>query len=115
MNVDDYITSLKSPQREIVGELRRLVREAAPAVTESIKWGMPVFEQDGLVCYIGSASEHVRFGFYRGAELADPDAILEGTGKGGKHVKIRTRGDVPKSSLISLVKAAVELNRSRRQ
>ncbi|MFQ5925498.1 MAG: DUF1801 domain-containing protein [Dehalococcoidia bacterium] len=115
MTVDDYIANLKSPQREIAEELRRLVKEAAPGVTESIKWRMPVFEQDGLVCYIDSTKEHVRFGFYRGAELPDPDGILEGTSKVGRHIRMRDLSDIRKSSLINLVTAAVRLNRSRSQ
>lgn len=110
MTVDDYIANLKSPQREIIEELRRIVKEAAPEATESIKWHMPVYEHHGLLCYIDSAKEHVRFGFYHGAELPDPDRLLEGTSKTGRHIYLRALSDIPKRPLTNLVKAAVLLN-----
>lgn len=110
MTVDEYIAKLGSPQREVVEGLRRIVKEAAPAATESIKWRMPWFEQNGLLCYIDSAKGHVRFGFYRGAELPDPEGLLEGTGKTGRHIKVRDLKDILRGPLTSLVKEAVRLN-----
>ena len=108
--VDEYIAGLKSPQTEIVRRLRRLVQEAVPDAVESIKWRMPVYEQSGLLCYIAAAKEHVRFGFYRGAELGDPAGVLdEGSGK-GKHIRLRTVEEIPKQELSVLIQAAAALN-----
>ena len=110
MTVDEFIAGLASPQHEIAQELRGIVREAAPEAAEDIKWRMPVFEQDGLLCYIASAKEYVRFGFYQGARLADPDGVLEeGSGK-GKHIRLTAVADIPSGALADLVRAAVVLN-----
>jgi hypothetical protein len=32
---------------------------------------------------------HVNVGFFRGAELSDPNGLLQGTGKFMRHVKLR--------------------------
>ena len=73
---------------------------------------MPVYEQSGLLCYIDSAKEHVRFGFYRGAELPNSDRLLEGNSKTGGHIKLRALNNIQRSSLTNLVKAIIFLNNS---
>jgi hypothetical protein len=43
--VDDAIASYPEPQRAIVIALRALIREAAPQLDESVKWGKPFYGQ----------------------------------------------------------------------
>ena len=49
---------------------------------------------------------HVNVGFFRGAELADPDGLLEGTGKFMRHVKLRPGQPVDDAALKRLIRAA---------
>ena len=49
---------------------------------------------------------HVNVGFFRGAEIADPHGILEGTGKFMRHVKLRPEQDVDAAALIRLIETA---------
>lgn len=49
---------------------------------------------------------HVNVGFFRGAELADPDGLLEGTGKFMRHVKLRPGSRVDEAALMRLIRAA---------
>src|SRR5438045_6097355 len=39
--------------------------------------------------YVNVFTSHVNVGFFRGAEIDDPDHLLEGTGKLMRHVKLR--------------------------
>ena len=55
---------------------------------------------------------YVNLGFYQGAELADPKRLLEGTGKGLRHVKIRTLADANRPPVRALVAAALARRRS---
>jgi len=50
--------------------------------------------------------DYGRLGFMGGAQLADPDQVLEGTGKRLRHVKIKTLKDASHPALKRLVKAA---------
>jgi hypothetical protein len=56
--------------------------------------------------YVDAFSAHVNVGFYRGADLADPAGLLEGSGKAMRHVKIRPGAPVDETALIALIKAA---------
>jgi hypothetical protein len=108
--VDDYIKRLESPMREIAEELRHIVREAAPQAKEAIKWGMPVYERNGNFCAIdGSRRSYVNLQLFQGASLPDPEGLLEGTGKGMRHVKVRELEGIPKDALKRLVREAARL------
>ena len=109
-NVDAHVAQLDPPVRELVEALRKVVREAAPEAKESLKWGTPCYERNGLLCSIHSARGYARLQFFRGASLADPAGLLEGAGKGMRHVKVRSADSIPSVALRALVREAVRLN-----
>lgn len=108
--VDAFIAGLDSPVKEVAEALRRLVGEAAPEARETVKWGFPTWEQNGLMCSIAPARGYARLQFFRGADLRDPDGLLEGTGIGMRHVKLRSADSLPLDALQALVKEAVRRN-----
>ncbi len=108
--VDGYVASLEGWQAEVVSELRRIVREAAPRATESIKWAQPVYEDNGPFCWIKAHTGHVNIGFWRGAQLTDPKGLLEGDGDRMRHVKIANPKDINRTALKAFVREAVKLN-----
>jgi hypothetical protein len=61
---------------------------------------------DAAYGYVDAFKAHVNVGFFRGAELADPDGLLEGTGKFMRHVKISPERDVNAAALIKLIETA---------
>ena len=56
--------------------------------------------------YVGAFKAHVNVGFFRGAELPDPDGLLEGTGKMMRHVKLRPGRSLDETALSALIEAA---------
>ena len=50
--------------------------------------------------------EDVNVGFFRGAEIADPDGLQEGTGKFMRHVKLRPESKVDARALMKLIETA---------
>ena len=111
--VDAYIQSLPADKGEIVTALRALVRAAAPKASESIKWAQPVYEVSGPVVWIKAHKQHVNVGFWRGAELPDPQGLLEGDGDRMRHVKLTSLKDIKKGALTAFIKAAVKLNQEK--
>jgi hypothetical protein len=107
-----YIARLPAAQQEIAVALRELIRKAAPQLEETVKWGYPCFLGSEKVCSIMAFKDHVNLAFFRGAELADPHGLLEGTGKGMRHVKFRSVSDIRAKTLAALVKAAAQLEGS---
>ncbi len=107
--VDDHIAGLPPLQKEIASALRQIIRKTVPALAETIKWGMPCYVGTGNVCSIMAFQSHVNLAFFRGVELTDQDGLLEGTGKGMRHIKIRSRQDIRRAAISTLVKQAANL------
>ncbi len=61
---------------------------------------------DAAFGYVNAFKDHVNVGFFFGALLKDPARLLEGTGKRGRHVKLRPGRDVDAAALAELVDAA---------
>jgi len=53
--------------------------------------------------YVNAFTAHVNVGFFRGAELADPSELLEGSGKLMRHVKLGPDRVVDASALNELI------------
>lgn len=94
MTVDEYIDGLQPKVRDLVMELRSIVRETVPEATESIKWKMPVYEHKKLLCFIAGHKTYASLGFYRGSQLADPEGLLEGSGKVIRYTHVRELADI---------------------
>jgi hypothetical protein len=56
--------------------------------------------------YVNVFKAHVNVGFFRGAVLADPAGLLEGTGKFMRHVKLKPEQEVDAPALAKLIAAA---------
>lgn len=56
--------------------------------------------------YVDAFKAHVNVGFFRGAEIADPDGLLEGTGKLMRHVKLRPGDTLDSQALANLIETA---------
>ena len=111
--MDRYIAALPAKQRKIAIELRRMIGIAAPKSEEAVKWNYPWYIENGYVCYISGQSGYVNLGFARGAELDDPKGLLEGAGKGMRHVKVHSLDELQdtETRLKTMIRQAVKLNR----
>src|SRR5579864_4714807 len=61
---------------------------------------------DAGFAYVNAFRAHVNVGFFRGAEIADPEGLLEGTGKFMRHVKLRPGRDFNSPALMKLIQTA---------
>ena len=61
---------------------------------------------DAAFAYVNAFTAHVNVGFFRGAEIADPEGLLEGTGKFMRHVKLGPGRDLDATALTRLVETA---------
>lgn len=110
--IDGWFAKQPQPQRAIAEILRELIREAAPDATASLKWGMPFFENGGMMCAIGGHKGHVNL-ILSGPPDAfpDPDGRLAGDGKTGRHLKLRTVEEIPRPAVKRWLKIAAKLAR----
>jgi len=61
---------------------------------------------EAAFAYVNAFTAHVNVGFFRGAEIADPEELLEGNGRFMRHVKLGPGRDVDAGALRRLIKAA---------
>ncbi len=61
---------------------------------------------DAAFGYVNAFTAHVNVGFFLGAEIADPQGLLEGTGKFMRHVNLHRERDVDVAALMSLIETA---------
>lgn len=84
-----------------------LMRACGDDVKELLHDGHPTAcVADAAFGYVNAFKAHVNVGFFRGAEIADPAGMLEGTGKFMRHVKLRPDRDVNAEQLMKLIRTA---------
>ncbi len=110
--LDALVASLDPTLAPSVKALRKLVNSTAPELRECVKWGNPfwVGKKDCIMLML--YEDHVNLGFVRGVELQTRFPILEGTGKGFRHIKIRSTKDALNPVLPSIIRNAVKLDSS---
>lgn len=91
-----------------------VMRACGDDVRELLHDGHPtVCVEDAAFAYVNVFTAHVNVGFFRGAEIADPERLLEGTGKFMRHVKLKPDHDVDATALMKLIDTAYTDMRGR--
>jgi hypothetical protein len=114
--VEGFFAKQPPNLRAILEELRKLVLEAAPDATSSLKWGMPVYAIDGtIMCVLGGHKSHVNLvlsgppGTY-----ADPAGRLTGEGKTGRRLSLTTLAELPRAEVRAWLRTAAKVARDKR-
>jgi hypothetical protein len=110
---EDAVAKAGPHARQLAYELRALVAALMPDVVE-VPWpkmrmasyGVGPKKKSEHFCYISTQKHDVNLGFYYGAELPDPEGLLEGTGKLLRHVKVREAKAIRRRALRRLLKVA---------
>jgi hypothetical protein len=101
--------------RDLASRTRSLIFDFYPEVVE-VPWprqnvagyGVGPKKMSEHFCYIALHEDHVNLGFNQGAELPDPEGLLEGPGKMLRHTKITESEDLQDPALGRLLKAALD-------
>ena len=108
---DPAVSAWLNERSDELGALARcwfdVIRNCGEDVRELLHDGHPTAcVADAAFAYVDAFKAHVNVGFFRGAELADPAGLLEGTGKYMRHVKLRPENDVEVEALTNLIEVA---------
>jgi len=108
--IDAYIEKSADFAKPILTQLRATVHETCPDCEETMKWSMPHFEYNGLMCGMAAFKRHATFGFWKGS-LVMPEggeAAKDGMGQFGK---IASVADLPpKKTIAGYIRKAMTLN-----
>jgi uncharacterized protein YdhG (YjbR/CyaY superfamily) len=100
--VNIYIEKQKSPQREILQEVRKIFVETLPDCQEKIMWGVITFAEGKF--YIAAMRNRVHVGFAVTGLSKEEIGLFEGNGKTMRHIKVPTIESIDKESLVKLIK-----------
>jgi len=79
-------------------------RNCGVDVNELLHDGCPTACVDGAAFgYVNVFKQHVNVGFFTGAFLDDPQALLQGSGKRMRHVKLRPDTEIDTQALADLI------------
>jgi uncharacterized protein YdhG (YjbR/CyaY superfamily) len=104
-----WFDTLRPEQRDTAQRLRDVVIEAEPALEPTIKWGNLVFSHAGShALAIVVHKDHANLQVFNGTRLYERFPMLEGTGKGLRHLKQRYRTPVDAELVTALAHASVD-------
>ncbi len=82
--IDEYQSAFSPKVKNLLKDLRKAIRQAAPDAEELISYNMPAFKYHGILVYYAAHTEHI--GFYPGSsvviEFFKKDLVKYKTSKG---------------------------------
>ena len=113
--IDARIQELGDWRGEMLARIRKLIRQADPAVVEEWKWrGVPVWYHDGMICTGETYKNVVKVTFAKGASLDDPSGLFNSSldGNTRRAIDFHEGDKINEKALKALIRAAVDLNNS---
>jgi hypothetical protein len=112
--IDTWLRAQRDHLRPFVETWFTRMRACGADVRELMHDGCPTAcVGDAAFAYVSAFRDHANVGFFFGALLKDPSRLLEGTGKRGRHVKLRPGDDVDSAALTQLIDTAYADIRAR--
>jgi hypothetical protein len=105
-SIDTWLRQHSDELGEIAKYWFEVMRKCGDDVRECLHDGHPTAcIGDAAFGYVNVFRAHVNVGFFRGAELSDPDGLLQGTGKFMRHVKLTPGCGIDRTALRRLIRS----------
>ena len=117
LRIDTYIEKARPFAQPILNHIRKLVHQASPHITETIKWGAPFFEYKGLIGGMAAFKQHCAFNFMKRQLMKDVDIFDNNNNEGKGHLgRITSVGDLPADDVfIGYIREAMMLNEDNKK
>lgn len=115
-NIDAEIAAHADWRGAMMAEVRRVIHEAVPDVTEEWKWMCtPTWSKGGILCICNAFKNMVKVTFIEGAKLDDPERVFnaELTGKKWRAIKLFEGDALQARGFAKLVRDAAALNEAK--
>ena len=107
--MSEYLRNIPAPLRPTMQAARRAIKTLAPKGTKETAyrtWPIRYSVDNFVIAAVGNYPRWVSIFLVRGAELEDPDKVLEGTGKGMRHIKLREPKDASRPEVKRMIRQA---------
>ena len=110
--IDKQISELTDWRGQMFVQLRNLIHEADPNLTEEWKWNTAVWSHHGLVCALGVFKKAIKMNFFQGASLEDPHKLFNAglDAKTMRSIDFHEGDTVDENALKELIRSAVTYN-----
>jgi hypothetical protein len=115
--IDGRIKELGDWRGQTLAQIRELIKEAIPDVTEEWKWrGVPVWYQDGMICTGETYKSVVKVTFAKGAQLNDPAKLFNSSLEGNvrRAIDFHEGEKIKGTAFKALLREAVALNGAKK-
>jgi len=116
--VDTFLKGYPPPVRGIAVKAREVILSVMPNATEKVYPGWKVIQygtaadMKSVFAAISPQRERVNLGLANGVDLPDPDGLLEGEGKGIRHVKLTSPEAAGAPAVRELIRGALQATRN---
>ena len=114
--IDQRIKDLNDWRGKTLAHVRALIKQALPEVVEEWKWrGVPVWEQNGILCTGETYKAAVKLTFAKGASLDDPTHLFNSSLEGNtrRAIDIHENETLNEPAFKTLIRAAATLNAAK--
>ena len=113
--IDARIKELGDWRGKMLSQLRAIVKQADPKIIEELKWRIPVWSREGIICTGETYKSVAKMTFAKGATLKDPAKLFNSSLEGNtrRAIDFREGEKINAKALKTLVRAAVMLNKSK--
>jgi hypothetical protein len=111
--IDQRIEDLGDWRGKTLARVRALIKQADPDVVEEWKWrGVPVWEDNGIICTGETYKSVVKLTFMKGAQLEDQKKLFNSSlaGNARRAIDIREGQELDPAAFKALIRAAAALN-----
>ncbi|MGQ0602214.1 MAG: DUF1801 domain-containing protein [Anaerolineales bacterium] len=110
--ISNQIAELADWRGKMLAQLRKLIHDADPDITEEWKWGTPVWSYKGNVVAAGAFKDHVKLNFFKGASLKDPQGLFNAglEAKATRAIDFHEGDKINAAAVKELIRAAVAHN-----
>ena len=120
-DIDRLLGYYDAHVQEISLRTRSLISKLIPKAEEKVYFGWRIIrfsingEMSGQFIAIGPHKNYINLYFMQGTSLEDPKALLTGTGKNMRHVKITDPEELKNAALKELIKTAARHQQEKLQ
>lgn len=102
----EYLSELPADRRAALAKLRRLIRTVAPEAKETMQYGMPAYELDGLLCGLASQKNYMAFYLCDTATVKAHREQLRKLNCGKSCIRFRKLEDLPLDVIRAILRDA---------
>ena len=118
---EEFLATFPSEMQALANDLRALVKETVPHVTEAVYTGWKLIgyrvkkgKRDAYFCFIAPFPNRIMLGFEYGILLFDPELRLEGEGTQVRYLTVRENEDIEREVFRAFIAEAAQIALQRK-